>query len=118
MEKICYKAPNNQRGQHMPDVFVMAEPGMAAKYRAQRCHQGPTGNHPHHLKESDLGDRPLALVDVVQSFNVFQTTTGKGFEGNVVRPAKADLAALFNTENDEAIVEQIVLQGEIQGSRV
>ncbi|KAF9017261.1 hypothetical protein CPC16_003643 [Podila verticillata] len=117
MEKICYKAPN-QPGQHMPDVFVMAEPGMAAKYRAQRSHQGPTGNHPHHLKETDLGDRPLALVDVVQSFDIYQTSTGKGFEGNVARPAKSDLASLFNTENPEAIVEQIVLQGEIQGSRV
>ncbi|KAG0342871.1 hypothetical protein BG000_000036 [Podila horticola] len=115
MEKICYKAPN-QPGQRMPDVFVMAEPGMAAKYRAQRCHQGPTGNHPHHLTESDLGDRPLALVDVVQSYDVYQTATGKGFEGKVARPNKSDLAALFNTENAEAIVEQIVLQGEIQGS--
>lgn len=52
------------------------------------------------------------------AFDVFQTATGKGFEGEVSRPAKADLAALFNTENTEAIVEQIVLQGEIQGSRV
>ncbi|KAF9423760.1 hypothetical protein BGZ94_008185 [Podila epigama] len=117
MEKIVYKA-HNHPGQHMPDLFVLAEPGMAAKYRAQRSHQGPTGNHPHHLKESDIQDRPLALVDVVQSFDIFQTVSGKGFEGNVARPAKADLQAIFNTENKETIAEQIVLQGEIQRAHV
>lgn len=52
------------------------------------------------------------------AFDVYQASTGKGFEGKVARPAKSDLAAMFNTENPEAIVEQIVLQGEIQGSQV
>ncbi|KAG0346230.1 hypothetical protein BG004_002129 [Podila humilis] len=116
MEKIVYKA-HNHPGQRMPDVFILTEPGMALKYRAQRSHQGPTGNHPHHLKESDLTDRPLALVDVVQSFDVYQSATGKGFEGQVARPAKSDLAAIFNTEDEQKICEQIILEGDIQGSR-
>ncbi|KAF9093178.1 hypothetical protein BGX29_003131 [Mortierella sp. GBA35] len=117
MEKIVYKAPNAPN-QHMPDVFIMAEPGMAAKYRAQRSHQGPTGNHQKHLKESDMNQPPIALVDVVQSYDVFQTVTGRGFNGMVARPAKADLEALFNTEDEQAIVEQIIMNGEIQSSHV
>ncbi|KAF9361604.1 hypothetical protein BGX26_001104 [Mortierella sp. AD094] len=93
MEKIVYKS-HNIPGHHKPDVFVLAEPGMAAKYRS--------------CKES------IPLVDVVQSFDVFQSVTGRGFEGDPVRPAKADLDAIFNTENSQEIVEHIVLQGEIQ----
>lgn len=65
MEKVVYKAPNIP-GTHMPDVFIMTAPGMAAKYRAQRSHQGPSGNHQKHIKESDMHEPPLALVDVVQ----------------------------------------------------
>ncbi|KAG9327223.1 hypothetical protein KVV02_002676 [Mortierella alpina] len=115
MEKIVYKTQNHP-GQHMPDVFVLAEPGMALKYRAQKSHQGPTGNHVKHAKEADKNEPSLALVDVVQSFDIFQTVTGKGFEGKVARPSKADLAAIFNTEDEPNVVEQIVLQGEIQGT--
>ena len=63
MEKVIYKAPNAP-GQRMPDVFIMTEPGMASKYRAQKCHQGPLGSHG---KESDSNEPQLALVDVVQS---------------------------------------------------
>ncbi|KAG0260613.1 hypothetical protein BG011_001742 [Mortierella polycephala] len=113
MEKIVYKAPNAP-GQRMPDVFIMTEPGMANKYRAQKGHQGQMGSHG---KGSDANEPQLALVDVVQSFDIFQTTTGKGFEGNVARPAKSDLAAIFDTENEQKIVEQILLEGEIQGAR-
>ena len=51
------------------------------------------------------------------AFDIFQTTTGKGFEGNVARPAKSDLAAIFDTENEQAILEKILLEGEIQGAR-
>ncbi|KAG0053237.1 hypothetical protein BGZ83_001475 [Gryganskiella cystojenkinii] len=112
MEKVVYKAPNTP-ATHMPDVFVLTEPGMTAKYRAQRSHQGPTGNHQKHIKEGDMHEPPIALVDVVQSFDIYQVATGKGFEGKVARPAKSDLAAVFNTENTEAIVEQIIMQGEI-----
>ncbi|KAK3836471.1 MAG: hypothetical protein JOS17DRAFT_480551 [Linnemannia elongata] len=115
MEKIIYKAPNHP-GQHMPDVFIMAQPGMAAKYRAQRSHQGPTGNHQKHLQESDMNQPPVALVDVVQSYEIFQTVTGRGFNGNVARPAQSDLEALFNTSDEQAIAEQIIMNGEIQQS--
>ncbi|GJJ76290.1 hypothetical protein EMPS_08649 [Entomortierella parvispora] len=113
MEKVVYKAPNVP-GSHMPDVFIMTEPGMAAKYRAQRSHQGPGGNHQRHVKESDMHQPAIALVDVVQSFEIYQTVTGKGFEGKVARPAKSDLASIFNTEDHAAIAEQIIMQGEIQ----
>ncbi|KAF9919462.1 hypothetical protein BGZ65_012121 [Modicella reniformis] len=103
MEKIVYKAYNSP-SQHRPDVFILAEPGMALKYRAQ--------------KKSTKDESPLALVDVVQSFDIFQSETGKGFEGKTVRPAKGDLHSLFLTENNEEIVEKIVLEGEIQGAQV
>ncbi|KAF9184798.1 hypothetical protein BGZ51_002694 [Haplosporangium sp. Z 767] len=116
MEKIVYKAPNAP-GQRMPDVFILAEPGMANKYRAQKGQHGSMSSHLNQAKESESNEPPLALIDVVQSFDIFQTTTGKGFEGNVARPAKSDLAAIFNMEDEQKIVEQIVLEGEIQGAR-
>lgn len=117
MEKIIYKAPNHP-GQHMPDVFIMAQPGMAAKYRAQRSHQGSTGNHQKQARESDMTQPPVALVDVVQSYEIFQTVTGRGFDGKVARPARADLEALFNTSDEQAIAEEIIMKGEIQQTHV
>ncbi|KAG0376179.1 hypothetical protein BGX24_008172 [Mortierella sp. AD032] len=117
MEKIVYKAPNAP-GQHMPDVFIMAQPGMTAKYRAQRSHQGPTGNHQKHVQETDMAQPPVALVDVVQSYEVFQTVTGRGFNGKIARPAQCDLEALFNTHDEQAIAEEIIMKGEIQNSHV
>lgn len=173
MEKIIYKAPNHP-GQHMPDVFIMAQPGMAAKYRAQRSHQGSTGNHQKQARESDMTQPPVALVDVVQckflssvsilclficwfcwfagsalssyegswengcqegcyvnlfflhivlasfllAYEIFQTVTGRGFDGKVARPARADLEALFNTSDEQAIAEEIIMKGEIQQSHV
>ncbi|KAI1305552.1 hypothetical protein EDD11_004937 [Mortierella claussenii] len=109
MEKIVYKAKNSPN-QHMPDVFIMAEPGMALKYRAHK-------NHKNTHKDSDeVSPSNVALVDVVSKFDIFQTETGKGFEGKVVRPAKADLDSIFNTEDEQKIIEEIVLHGEIQGA--
>jgi len=67
MDKVVYKAPNVP-GTHMPDVFIMTEPGMAAKYRAQRSHQGSGGNH---IKENDMHEPAIALVDVVQCKSSF-----------------------------------------------
>ncbi|KAG0203447.1 hypothetical protein BGX28_004274 [Mortierella sp. GBA30] len=114
MEKIVYKVRDHP-GHHMPDLFVLTEPGMAQKYRAQKLPQGPIGNLARRTKENEA---PVGLVDVVQSFDVFQTESGKGFEGRVARPAKADLEAIFHTEDQQEIVEKIVLEGEIQGARV
>ncbi|KAG0350243.1 hypothetical protein BC939DRAFT_446435 [Gamsiella multidivaricata] len=110
MERIVYKAPNNP-GQKMPDVFIVTEPGMAVKYRAQKA---PIG---YSKKSNDENQSSLALVDVVQSFDIFQTATGKGFEGPVARPAKSDLDAIFGTENEQEIIEKIILEGELQGAR-
>ncbi|KAF9293710.1 hypothetical protein BGZ88_004997 [Linnemannia elongata] len=93
MEKIIYKAPNHP-GQHMPDVFIMAQPGMAAKY--------------------------FYSVSILFFFayEIFQTVTGRGFDGKVARPARADLEALFNTSDEQAIAEEIIMKGEIQQSHV
>ncbi|KAI8347368.1 hypothetical protein B0O80DRAFT_502702 [Mortierella sp. GBAus27b] len=104
MEKIVYKA-HNSPNQHTPDVYILAEPGMTHRYRAQRD-----------KKDESLSSIPL--VDVVQSFDIFQSETGKGFEGKAVRPSKTDLYSLFDTEDNNAIVERIILEGEIQGARV
>lgn len=48
------------------------------------------------------------------AYEVFQTQTGRGFNGAVARPAKADLDALFNTNDEQAIVKEIIMKGEIQ----
>ncbi|KAF8920956.1 hypothetical protein EDD21DRAFT_387165 [Dissophora ornata] len=111
MEKIVYKAPNNP-SQRMPDVFIMTEPGMALKYRAQKSH------YSGQKKPSEEASGSVSLVDVVQTFDIFQTETGKGFEGRAARPAKSDLDAIFGTEDKQEVIERIVLEGEIQGSRV
>ncbi|KAF9923035.1 hypothetical protein FBU30_006851 [Linnemannia zychae] len=110
MEKIVYKA-NNTPGHHLPDVFIMTVPGMAEKYRAQHLHKniGSQGN-----KSSNKHEPEVALVDVVESYKIYQTESGRGFEGAVSQPAKSDLDALFHTENQEAIIEQIIMNGEIQ----
>ncbi|KAF9160948.1 hypothetical protein DFQ27_003444 [Actinomortierella ambigua] len=110
MEKIIYKTKDIDV--NLPDLFVLAEPGMTAKYREQRRHQGAHRKHPS--KDSDLNEPALALVDVVQSYAVFQTETGKGFSGNIDRPSKASLYSIFGTENEEEVVERIILDGEIQ----
>ncbi|KAF8939199.1 hypothetical protein BGZ47_008267 [Haplosporangium gracile] len=117
MEKIIYKAPNHP-GQHMPDVFIMTQPGMAAKYRAQRSHEGPSGNPQKQVQDSDMKEPPIALVDVVQSYEIYQTVTGRGFNGKIARPAQADLEALFNTHDEQAIAEEIIMKGEIQQTHV
>ncbi|KAG0232290.1 hypothetical protein BGW42_008256 [Actinomortierella wolfii] len=110
MEKIVYKTKDINP--NLPDVFVMAEPGMAQKYREQRHPQGPHRKHPS--QDAELNEPSVALVEVVQSYDVFQTQTGKGFSGRIDRPSKADLYSIFGTEDEQEVVERIVLEGEIQ----
>ncbi|KAF9910158.1 hypothetical protein BX616_010932 [Lobosporangium transversale] len=103
-ERIVYKAQNSPN-QHQPDVFILTEPGMAAKYRAQKKNANPQDNSPK-----------INLIDVAQKFEVYQSETGKGFEGKISRPSKAVLDSIFNTEDESAIIEEIILNGEIQGA--
>ncbi|KAF9976976.1 hypothetical protein BGZ73_007381 [Actinomortierella ambigua] len=112
MERIIYKTKDIDP--NLPDLFVLAEPGMTSKYRAQHRHQGAHRKHPS--QDSDLNEPALALVDVVQAYEVYQTQTGKGFSGNVDRPSKASLYSIFGTENEEEVIERIVMEGEIQGA--
>ncbi|KAF9112328.1 hypothetical protein BGX27_003537 [Mortierella sp. AM989] len=105
MEKVVYKAPNAP-GQHMPDLFVLAEPGMTTKYRESK-----TPPDPLYAKKFEEIRDSIPLVDVVQSYDIFQTVTGKGFEGKIARPSKSDLNAIFNTDNVQEIVEHIILHG-------
>lgn len=57
MEKIVYKTHNNP-GQHMPEVFVIAEPGMAAKYRSSKEGAKTMSGKAHHDS--------VPLINVVQ----------------------------------------------------
>ncbi|KAF9315077.1 hypothetical protein BGZ91_005867 [Linnemannia elongata] len=77
-------------------------------------------NHPgQHMPDVFIMTQPpVALVDVVQSYEIFQTVTGRGFDGKIARPARADLEALFNTSDEQAIAEEIIMKGEIQQSHV
>ena len=60
----------------------------------------------------------LAFTSSFLAYEIFQTVTGRGFNGNVARPAQSDLEALFNTSDEQAIAEQIIMNGEIQQSHV
>lgn len=60
----------------------------------------------------------LAFTSSSLAYEIFQTVTGRGFNGNVARPAQSDLEALFNTSDEQAIAEQIIMNGEIQQSHV
>ncbi|KAL1930322.1 hypothetical protein VTP01DRAFT_10484 [Rhizomucor pusillus] len=82
--KIVYRGANDQ------EFFVIANPGMASKWRK---------------------DKTIPLIDVVQSFDVFTSNTGKE-TGEAVRPSRGTLESAFHTHKEEDAVRQIVENGE------
>ncbi|GAA6058024.1 hypothetical protein JCM3770_003977 [Rhodotorula araucariae] len=60
------------------------------------------------------GDRTVPLVDIVDSFEIFHT--GQGSQGLLRRPSKQELETVFETTNEDAIVEIILSKGTIKSA--
>ncbi|GAA6005731.1 hypothetical protein JCM10207_005315 [Rhodosporidiobolus poonsookiae] len=60
------------------------------------------------------GDRTIPLVEIVDSFDVFHT--GQGSQGIFQRPSKQDLDNIFNSHNENDVVETILSKGRIISS--
>lgn len=88
-ERVQYKSPNDG------EFFIYAEVGETEKYRK---------------------DQGLALVNVLQSFTVFETQYGGG-EGMVMRPSKSKLQSAFGTEEETEILKTILMHGKISISK-
>ncbi|KAI8140872.1 ribosome maturation protein, partial [Fennellomyces sp. T-0311] len=85
--KIVYKGDNGQ------EFFVIANPGMAAKWRK---------------------DKTVPLIDVVQAYDVL-TTTNQSSTGEAIRVPDGILKSEFGTSNTDDIVRRIVEEGEEKG---
>jgi len=75
------------------DFFVLANPDELSKWHS---------------------DKSVPLVDVVQSFQIFETDSG-GVQGVVARPSKQTLASCFDTANEDAIIKTILTEGDVRG---
>lgn len=62
-------------------------------------------------------DKSTALVDVVDSFDVF-VTHKQGAQGLLDRASKSSLENEFGTSNEDEIVKKILEKGEVQESKV
>ncbi|KAI9023724.1 ribosome maturation protein [Phycomyces nitens] len=71
------------------EFFVISSPGMAAKWRK---------------------DQSIPLIDVVQTFDVFTTSSGS-ITGEYIRPSKGTLESAFGTDNVDTIIKKIVAEG-------
>ncbi|GAA5831848.1 hypothetical protein JCM11251_003908 [Rhodosporidiobolus azoricus] len=60
------------------------------------------------------GDRTIPLVEIVDSFDVFHT--GQGSQGLLARPSKQELDTVFQSSNENVIVETILEKGRILSS--
>jgi ribosome maturation protein Sdo1 len=71
------------------EFFVMTYPGKVAEWKK---------------------DKTIPLVDVVQNFSVFTTSTGSN-TGEVIHPPKGILESAFDTSNQDEIVKKILEDG-------
>lgn len=85
--KVVYK------GSDGTEFFVIADSDMVSKYKK---------------------DKTVPLIDVVQSFEIFTTSTGS-MQGEPVHPSKGVLESTFNTTNKDDIVKTIIENGEEKG---
>ncbi|CAG8636550.1 24836_t:CDS:2, partial [Racocetra persica] len=76
------------------EFFVYADPDMVQKWRK---------------------DKTIPLVDVIQSFEVFEVYNG-GREGIAGRPSNQKLENAFGTTNDMEIIQQIIQHGTIHST--
>ncbi|GAA5902631.1 hypothetical protein JCM5296_000727 [Sporobolomyces johnsonii] len=60
------------------------------------------------------GDRSVPLIEIVDSFDVFHT--GQGAQGLLSRPSKQQLETVFETTNEDAIVEIVLSKGRLESS--
>ncbi|KAI9143548.1 ribosome maturation protein [Paraphysoderma sedebokerense] len=87
-EKVVY----HDRKVTTEEFFVITNPGMVQKWKT---------------------DKTIPLVEVVQSFDIFQHGTG-GHEGVATRPSKQTLLDVFGTKNETEVVEWLLLHGTVQ----
>ncbi|GAA5922621.1 hypothetical protein JCM1841_006755 [Sporobolomyces salmonicolor] len=56
----------------------------------------------------------VPLIEIVDSFEVFHT--GQGAQGLLARPSKQQLETVFETTNEDAIVEIVLSKGRLESS--
>jgi ribosome maturation protein Sdo1 len=76
------------------EVYIYADAGQTTKWRK---------------------DKSIPLVDVVQSFNIYESEVG-GNTGIAMTPSKQTLETIFGTSNEDAIIEKILDTGDRKGS--
>lgn len=59
-------------------------------------------------------DKSIALVEVVQSFDVMVSATG-GTHGILTRPSHQQLEQYFSTHNEQDVVQYIINNGTVMG---
>ncbi|ORX92739.1 hypothetical protein K493DRAFT_285475 [Basidiobolus meristosporus CBS 931.73] len=60
-------------------------------------------------------DKSIPITDVVQTFNVY-VTRGGGNTGVSETPSHQELDSVFDTANNTAVVEHILLHGSLKGT--
>ncbi|CEP18612.1 hypothetical protein [Parasitella parasitica] len=85
--KVVYKGADGT------EFFVIANEGMVSKWKK---------------------DKTIPLVDVVQNFDVFTSSTGSN-TGEYIRPSTGILEGTFKTANNDDIVKKIISEGEEKG---
>ncbi|KAJ1511809.1 hypothetical protein HMI54_000487 [Coelomomyces lativittatus] len=88
-------SPSNTQHFHHEEYFVVVNEGMTEKWRK---------------------DKSIPLVDVVQSFDIFERSRG-GNEGEIVHARKNQLRDVFETEHTTDILERILKDGTILNMR-
>ncbi|TGJ80057.1 hypothetical protein E0Z10_g8713 [Xylaria hypoxylon] len=63
-----------------------------------------------------LNDKSIPLAHFVSTFKVF-VTHKQGTQGQLSDAAKLTLAAEFDTENEDEVIKQILLKGNVQESQ-
>jgi hypothetical protein len=63
---------------------------------------------------NDIPHRTIPLVEIVDSFQVFQS---QGTQGLLLTPSNQQLDTLFGTHNDVEVVTQMLKKGALQGSQ-
>ncbi|CEQ38989.1 SPOSA6832_00467 [Sporobolomyces salmonicolor] len=59
-------------------------------------------------------ENSVPLIEIVDSFEVFHT--GQGAQGLLARPSKQQLETVFETTNEDAIVEIVLSKGRLESS--
>ncbi|BGP44961.1 hypothetical protein JCM10450v2_000776 [Rhodotorula kratochvilovae] len=107
MAKTYHKATDSSPAVYKPDsqsvdewIVVVGDVAAADKWKGGDRYVSPTSTVP--------------LVDIVDSFDIFHT--GQGSQGLLRRPSKQELETVFETSNEDAIIEIILTKGTIKSA--